>query len=136
MPDRYQRPDSINPNVTHTAAILLDSPVAEPPPFSPGYYATWPIPGRLFSLAIALISAVFVGLSLRPPEGHPTQHEDAWYQVTLCLYFVALLKLLLDVDFGLFITVLWWVGFLWATWRYLARSRAVTRNIRALFTSL
>ena len=122
----YLRPDSINPNVTHAATVPLDSLVAELPPFSLPTYAIWPVPGRLFSLAIALISVLFVGLSLRRPEGHPTLH-DAWYQVTLCLYFVALVKLLLDVDFGLFITAPWWIGFLSVAWHYMARWSAVVR---------
>jgi hypothetical protein len=125
----YLRPDSVNPNVTHTTTSPLGSPVAELPPFSlPTYYAIWPTPGRLFSLAIALISALFVGLSLRRPGDHPTQH-DAWYQVTLCLYFVALVKLLLDVDFGLFITVPWWIVFLSVTRHYMARWSALVRTM-------
>ncbi|KAF8494154.1 hypothetical protein F5888DRAFT_674512 [Russula emetica] len=116
----YLRPDSVNPNVAY-ATTPLDSPVAEPPPFSLPIYAFWPILGRPFSLAMALISALFVGSSLRRPGDHPTQH-DAWYQVILCLYFVALVKLLFDVDFGQFITTSWWIGFLSVSWNHFTRT--------------
>ncbi|KAF8503550.1 hypothetical protein F5888DRAFT_1003114 [Russula emetica] len=75
----YLRPDSVNPDVAY-ATTPLDYPAAEPPPFSLPIYAFWPILGRPFSLAMALISALFVGSSLRRPGDHPTQH-DAWYQV-------------------------------------------------------
>jgi hypothetical protein len=99
---RYLGPDSVNSN------------------------AIWWFSDRLFYWAMALISALFVG-SLRR-SGVPTQH-DAWYQITLCLYFVALFKLLLDVDFGFLITVLWWMWFFTVTRRYLTRSCAVVQSM-------
>ncbi len=83
---------------------------------------------------MTLISALFVGLSLRWKLERPTRpvRPDAWYQVTLCLYFVALVKLLFDVDFGFLIYVVWWVGFLPVTWHHLERSRAIARTVRQL----
>jgi hypothetical protein len=107
---RYLRPDSVSPN------------------------AIWWFPVRLFYWAIALISALFVGLSLRRSEV-PTQH-DAWHQITLCLYFVALVKLLLDVDFGLLITVLWWMWVFTVTRHYLTRSCAVVQSISFFLLSM
>jgi hypothetical protein len=124
----YLRPGSVTPNVTH-ATIPLDFPDAEPPPFS---LQAWPIVDRLFSSVIALITTLLIGLSLRRPAGRPVRH-DAWYQATMCLYFAALVKLLLDVDFGLFITVHWWIGFLPVSWHHLVRSRAIARTMRKYF---
>lgn len=63
--------------------------------------------------------AVFVGLSLRSNGDHP---NSARRVVSCPSHTVALIKLLLDFDFAVFITVPWWIGFISVTWHYLARS--------------
>lgn len=135
MLPQIPRPDSVNPyGVTHaTIPIPSYSSVAEPSPFSPSTYGAWSVIrlSRLLFLAAAPISALLIGLSFRWRGDHPTQH-DAWFHVTLCLYFVALVKLLYDVDFGLYIIEAWLIGFFLVTWHHLARSRVVAQTMREL----